>query len=82
MLIPVGQKTLRPTTISMYNYLQPVMASLLAVMIGLDSFGVDKVVSASLVFTGVYIVTQSKSKADMTPPVNLKKKDKYNSGAV
>lgn len=65
MLIPIGQKTLRPTTISMYNYLQPIMASLLAVLIGLDKFGGDKILSALLVFAGVYIVTQSKSKSDM-----------------
>lgn len=65
MLIPIGQKTIRPTTISMYNYLQPVMASILAIIIGLDKFGPDKIISAALVFMGVYIVTQSKSKADL-----------------
>lgn len=65
MLIPIGQKTIRPTTISMYNYLQPVMASILAILIGLDKFGPDKIISAALVFMGVYIVTQSKSKADL-----------------
>lgn len=65
MLIPIGQKTLRPTTVSMYNYLQPVMASTLAIIIGLDKLGPDKAISAVLVFMGVYIVTQSKSKADI-----------------
>lgn len=65
MLIPIGQKRIRPTTISMYNYLQPVMASILAIIIGLDKFGPDKIISAALVFMGVYIVTQSKSKADL-----------------
>ena len=65
MLIPISQKTIRPTTISMYNYLQPVMASILAIIIGLDKFGPDKIISAALVFMGVYIVTQSKSKADL-----------------
>jgi hypothetical protein len=29
---------------------------------GLDSFGLDKLFSAVLVFTGVYFVTQSKSR--------------------
>lgn len=65
MLIPIGQKTLRPTTVSMYNYLQPVMASILTIIIGLDRFGLDKFVSAVLVFLGVYIVTTSRSKADL-----------------
>lgn len=62
MLMPVGQKMLRPTTVSMYNYVQPLVASSVAVLIGLDTFGVTKVISAVLVFTGVYVVTQSKSR--------------------
>lgn len=65
LLIPIGQKTLRPTTVSMYNYLQPIVASLATVIIGMDTFGINKVISTLLVFIGVYLVTQSKSKADM-----------------
>lgn len=65
LLIPIGQKVLRPTTLSMYNYLQPVVASLLAVAIGMDNFGYPQAISGILVFAGVYIVTQSKSKAQM-----------------
>ena len=65
LLIPIGQKVLRPTTLSMYNYVQPVVASLLAVAIGMDVFGYEKALSGILVFAGVYIVTQSKSKAQM-----------------
>lgn len=30
-LVPFGQKYLQPTTVAMYNYLQPVTASLIAV---------------------------------------------------
>ncbi|HBC38977.1 MAG TPA: EamA family transporter [Porphyromonadaceae bacterium] len=69
MLIPIGQKTLRPTTISMYNYLQPIAASFLAVAIGMDRFGWDKIISTVLVFTGVYLVTQSKSRIETTTGV-------------
>lgn len=65
LLIPIGQKTVRPTTLSMYNYLQPVIASAIAVMIGMDRFGFENILSAVLVFAGVYIVTQSKSKIQM-----------------
>lgn len=65
MLIPIGQKALRPTTFSMYNYLQPVVASMVAVSIGMDTFGLEKAVSGVLVFAGVYIVTQSKSRAQL-----------------
>lgn len=65
LLIPVGQKVLRPTTISMYNYVQPIVASLVAVIIGMDQFGIDKIISGILVFIGVYFVTTSKSKAQL-----------------
>jgi drug/metabolite transporter (DMT)-like permease len=65
ILVPVGQKTLRPTTLSMYNYVQPVMASLVAVYTGIDHFGYKQALAAVLVFSGVYIVTQSKSRAQV-----------------
>lgn len=58
-------KRIRPTTVSMYNYIQPIIASLIAVMIGQDTFSLQKVLSAALVFAGVYLVTQSKSRADL-----------------
>jgi drug/metabolite transporter (DMT)-like permease len=65
LLLPVGQKTLRPTTLSMYNYVQPIMASLVAILIGIDRFGYQQALAAVLVFSGVYIVTQSKSRAQL-----------------
>lgn len=64
-LLPVGQKVLRPTTLSMYNYVQPIMASIVAIWFGIDSFGYQQLVAAALVFTGVYIVTQSKSREQL-----------------
>jgi len=65
ILIAVGQKVLRPTTFSMYNYLQPIVSSIAAVIIGIDTFGVEKGLATVLVFAGVYIVTQSKSRAQL-----------------
>jgi len=65
LLIPIGQKVLRPTTLSMYNYVQPIVASMLAIFIGIDSFGYEQALAGILVFSGVYIVTQSKSKAQL-----------------
>jgi drug/metabolite transporter (DMT)-like permease len=65
LLIPVGQKFLRPTIVSMYNYLQPIVSSLLSVILGMDVFGWVKGSAALLVFLGVYIVTKSKSYAQM-----------------
>lgn len=60
-----GQRLLRPTVVSMYNYVQPIVASISAVLLGMDTFGWQKGVAIALVFLGVYIVTQSKSRAQM-----------------
>lgn len=65
LMIPIGQRLLRPTVITMYNYVQPIVASVITVIVGLDTFGVMKSIAIALVFLGVYIVTQSKSKAQL-----------------
>ncbi len=65
LLMPVGQHNLRPTVASMYNYVQPIVASGVAVAWGMDSFGWMKTMAVALVFSGVYIVTQSKSRAQL-----------------
>lgn len=61
MLIPMALKQIRPTTVSMYNYVQPIIASAIAVAVGQDTFSMQKLLSAALVFVGVYLVTQSKN---------------------
>jgi len=65
ILLAAGQKMLLPTTLSMYNYTQPIIASLATVAMGLDSFGFDQFISIVLVFVGVYVVTQSKTRAQL-----------------
>ena len=64
-LLPVGQKYLRPTIVSMYNYVQPIVSSIVAVAVGMDIFGWKKGLATLLVFVGVYVVTHSKSRAQM-----------------
>lgn len=59
-----AQRMLRPTVVSMYNYMQPIVASTVAIMIGLGTFNLEKGIAIALVFLGVYIVTQSKSRKD------------------
>ena len=65
LLIPLGQKYLRPTVTSMYNYVQPIIASIVAICWGMDRFNVLKIVAVALVFTGVFFVTKSPSRADL-----------------
>lgn len=62
LMIPVGQKNLRPTVAAMYNNLQPIVASIAAVYWNLDTFGWQKGVAILLVFAGVYLVTQSRAR--------------------
>lgn len=63
--IMTAQRLMRPTVVSMYNYMQPIVASIAAILMGLDRFDWEKGIAITLVFLGVYIVTQSKSKADL-----------------
>ena len=63
--VVIGQKNLRPTVAGMYNYVQPVVASVIAICWGMDSFNLMKVLSVILIFVGVYLVTKSRSRADM-----------------
>jgi drug/metabolite transporter (DMT)-like permease len=65
LLIPYALQRIRPTTLSMYNYIQPIVAASIAILYGQDSFTWMKGLAALLVFVGVYFVTQSKSRADI-----------------
>lgn len=65
LLLMIAQKILRPTVLSMYNYTQPIVASIVSVLIGVGTFGWLKGLAVVLVFAGVYLVTQSKSRAQM-----------------
>ncbi len=65
MLVVVGQKNLRPTVAGMYNYVQPVVACIVAVCWGMDSFNVTKGIAVVLIFGGVYLVTASRSRKEM-----------------
>lgn len=60
-LIPVGQKSLRPTVISLYSYLQPLIATITSIYLGMDKLSWQKVVAAVLVFTGVILVNKSRA---------------------
>lgn len=62
MLVLIGQKILRPTIVSMYNYVQPIVGACTSILIGMGTFGWNKAFASILIFIGVYMVTQSKSR--------------------
>ena len=61
----IGQKTLRPTVVSVYNYVQPVVSVSVSVMASLAVFNGMQAFAALLIFSGVWLVVKSKSKRDM-----------------
>ena len=65
LLVPVGQKSLRPTVVSSYNYVQPVMSTVVSLLWGLTVFGLVKGLAIALVFAGVLLVTRSKSRQQL-----------------
>ena len=65
LLVPVALKNLRPTTVGMYNYLQPIVATVTTIALGLDTMRWEIPVAAALVFVGVYLVVKSKSRQDV-----------------
>ena len=55
-------KYVKPITVSIYIYSQPVIASIVALILGQDVITPVKILAALLVFTGVYFVSFSSSK--------------------
>lgn len=60
-LIPYGQKRIRPTLVSMYNYLSPIIATVVSIWTGIDHLTWQKVIAASAIVGGVILVSKSRS---------------------
>lgn len=60
-LIPYGQKRIRPTLVSMYNYLSPIIATIVSIWTGLDHLTWQKVVAAAAIVGGVILVSKSRA---------------------
>ena len=59
LLVVYAQRRLLPTTVSVYNYVQPFVAAAASIVMGLATLQWAHAVAAALVFTGVWLVTQS-----------------------
>ena len=60
----VSMRELKPTTVAVFIYLQPLFATIFAVSLGKDDVTWVKIISAVLIFTGVYLVTQKRVKSE------------------
>ena len=53
----ISMRELKPTTVAVFIYLQPLFASVFAIGLGKDEISAVKGIAAVLIFTGVYLVT-------------------------
>ena len=58
-----GLSKLKPTTVSVFIYLQPVIATIYALIMGSDSLNMVKICATLLIFFGVYLVTKQVQKS-------------------
>lgn len=58
LLNPLALIHLRASTVSIFIYLQPVIAGVFAIIMGSDQLSPLKIIAASLIFLGVYLVTK------------------------
>lgn len=65
ILTMVGQRVLRPTVVSVYNYVQPVVSVAASLLMGIGVLKPTHALAVVLVFSGVWLVTKSKSRRDM-----------------
>lgn len=63
LLLTFGLRRLSPTIVSTYTYTQPIIAAYLATLMGQDHIDVIMVVSALLIFAGVFVVSFQKKES-------------------
>ena len=59
-----GLSILKPTTVSIFIYLQPVIATIYALIVGSDSLNLVKISATLVIFLGVYLVTKQVDKSN------------------
>jgi drug/metabolite transporter (DMT)-like permease len=61
LLISFGLRRLSPTIVSTYTYINPIIAAYLASIMGQDRINLAMVISALLIFAGVFVVSLQKN---------------------
>jgi len=59
ILNPIALTKLKATTVGTFIYIQPVIAGIFAMLMGVDSIGIVKIIAALLIFAGVYLVSHN-----------------------
>lgn len=58
LLMIVGQRHLEPTTVTAYNYIQPVIAAVVGISLGVDALSWQKVVAVICIAAGVWAISR------------------------
>ena len=58
LLLIVGQRQLQPPTVAAYNYVQPIIAAIVGILLGLDILTWQKCLSLLLIATGVLLISK------------------------
>lgn len=58
LLMIVGQRYLEPPTVTAYNYIQPVIAAVVGIMLGVDALTWQKVAAVMLIAAGVWAISR------------------------
>lgn len=58
LLNPLALRSLKASTVGVFIYLQPVIAGIFAIVMGVDAISPVKIIAMLLIFSGVYLVTK------------------------
>lgn len=58
LLNPIALRTLKASTVTTFLYIQPIIATIFAILMGSDSFNTVKLIAAIFIFSGVYLVSK------------------------
>lgn len=59
-------KQLSPSTVGVFIYLQPVVATVFAILVGADTLNALRIGAAALIFLGVYLSTRKPKKSNLS----------------
>ena len=75
LLINYALKFVDATTVSFYTYLQPIIASVTSVSIGGETITIPKIIAATMIFTGVFLVNKQNSEKQIAKSEKRAKAD-------
>lgn len=59
LLLPIGQKSVSPTAVAMYNYTQPIVTTIYALVFGIAVLTGQTIAATALVFIGMWLVNKA-----------------------